>query len=493
MKSTEINDLRSAIEYLKGQSGQYAETSVEADPLLEIASVYRHVGAGGTTPRPTKEGPAVQFTNIKGFPGHSVCTGVLASRERMALLLGHESRQLGQYLLESVEHPIMPIMTQDEQPLCQQVVHTAEEPGFDVRKLIPVTQFTEKDGGPCITMGLCRASDLVTGESDVTIHRIFYTDKPDELTISCQPGTGRHIGAMLLKAEEMGKPLPISVNIGLDPAIYLGACFAPPTTPLGYDELGIAGALRQRSVELTNCVAINCTAIANAEYVIEGEIIPLSRQKVGSYNGVDGSIPEFPGYVGGGSIDPVIKVKAVTHRVNPIYEMCIGCSEEHVSMAGIPMEASIMDLVNKTLPGQLKNVYAPSCGGGKYMAILQMAKSAHMFNGMARQLALQALSVFKELKHVIVVDEDVDIFDMSDVMWALNFRYQGDIDTLFLPGVLCHPADPTADPGYSPFVRTHGCTCKTIFDCTIPIGQEASFERAQFTETDWKRFFPELV
>lgn len=123
-------------------------------------------------------------------------------------------------------------------------------------------------------------------------------------------------------------------------------------------------------------------------------------------------------------------------------QTCIGPSEEHVSMAGIPTEASIYGMVERAMPGKLQNVYCASSGGGKYMAVLQIKKSVPSDEGRQRQAALLAFSAFSELKHVFLVDEDVDCFDMNDVLWAMNTRFQGDADIITIPGVRCHPLDP---------------------------------------------------
>lgn len=125
-------------------------------------------------------------------------------------------------------------------------------------------------------------------------------------------------------------------------------------------------------------------------------------------------MPEFPGYTGPANAElPVIKVKAVTHRVNPIMQTCIGPSEEHVSMAGIPTEASILDMVERAMPGRVQNVYAHSSGGGKFIAVIQFKKTVPSDEGRQRQAALLAFSAFPELKQVILVDEDVDILILT--------------------------------------------------------------------------------
>lgn len=195
-----------------------------------------------------------------------------------------------------------------------------------------------------------------------------------------------------------------------------------------------------------------------------------------------------------GTADPcltVIKVKAVTHRRNPIMQTVIGPSEEHVNLAGIPTEVSILGMVERAMPGRLMNVYAHSSGGGKYMAVMQFKKSIASDEGRQRQAALLAFSAFSELKHVILVDEDVDIFDTNDVLWALNTRYQGGIDTIFIPGVRYHPLDPSQSPDFSPTIRDRGISCKTIFDCTVPFHLKQVFQRAQFKKVDVTRFIPD--
>ncbi len=482
-----VYDLRSAISLLKRMPGQLAETDVEVDPKAQLAGVYRYVGAGGTVKRPTKEGPAVIFHSVKGHPDASVVIGMLASRKRVAALLGSRPEDLGRLLCSSVEHPVASVLIQGP-ALCQQVVHRASDPDFDLNKLIPAPTNTPDDAGPYITLGMCYASHPDTKQSDVTIHRLCIQGK-DELSIFFTPGA-RHIGAMAERAEQLGKPLPISVSIGVDPAIEIGSCFEPPTTPLGYNELAVAGAIRKKPVELCRCVSIEENAIANAEYVIEGEIIPGARVEEDQNSHTGYAMPEFPGYTGPSSLCHVIKVKAVTHREHPIMQTCIGPSEEHVSMAGIPTEASILGMVEKAMPGRLQNVYCASAGGGKYMAVLQFKKSVPSDEGRQRQAALLAFSAFSELKHIFLVDEDVDCFDMSDVLWAMNTRFQGDVDIITIPGVRCHPLDPSDDPAYSASIRDHGIACKTIFDCTVPFDQKKRFQRARFMELDPEIWFP---
>ena len=157
-------------------------------------------------------------------------------------------------------------------------------------------------------------------------------------------------------------------------------------------------------------------------------------------------------------------------------------------MAGIPTEASILGMVEKAMPGRLLNVYCASSGGGKYIAVMQFKKSVPSDEGRQRQAALLAFSAFAELKHVFLVDEDVDCFDLKDVMWAMTTRFQADIDMIPVPGVQCHPLDPSNGPEYSGHIRARGVACKAIFDCTVPFDQKDRFERAKFMDVDEEKW-----
>lgn len=488
----EVIDLRSALELLESIPGQMVHTDVEVDPSAELAGVYRYVGAGGTVARPTKTGPAMTFENVKGHPGAKVVIGLLASRKRVGYLLNSKPEKLGFMMRDAVKNAIAPVVVDKAKAQCQEVVHLATDEGFDIRKLIPAPTNTPEDAGPYVTLGMCYASDVETGESDVTIHRLCLQSK-DEISMFFTPGA-RHLGAFREKAEALGKPLPISISIGVDPAIEIASCFEPPTTPLGFNELSIAGAIRGKAVELAPCVTIDEKCIANAEYVIEGELLVGARVREDQNSNTGKAMPEFPGYTGPANAElPVIKVKAVTHRVNPIMQTCIGLSEEHVSMAGIPTEASILDMVERAMPGRVQNVYAHSSGGGKFIAVIQFKKTVPSDEGRQRQAALLAFSAFPELKQVILVDEDVDIFDTNDVLWAMTTRMQADVDIVTIPGVRCHPLDPSNDPACSWSIRDHGIACKTIYDATVPFNQKARFQRAKFMEVDVKKFLPDFT
>ncbi len=479
-----IYDLRSALRFLEQTPGQLLRTETPVDPNAELAGVYRYVGAGGTVVRPTKTGPAMLFENVKGYPGVRVLAGLLATRERTALLVGSSPGNIGRHLLRALDSPLAPRLLADgELAPCQQVVHRSP---LDVLDLIPAPTNTPDDAGPYFTLGVLRATDPETGEHDVTIHRLC-VQGPGQLSVYFAPN--RHIDVFRQKAEAAGKPLPVSISIGLDPAVYLSLSFEAPTTPLGFDELSIAGGLRGRPVELVRCITQPESAIAHAEFVIEGEILPNARIREDLNTNTGHAMPEFPGYNGPANPSlPVIRVTAVTHRKNPIMQTIVGPGEEHVSLAGIPTEASILRMTEAAMPGRVLNCYAHSAGGGKFLVILQFKKTVPVDDGRARQAALIALATYHELKHVVIVDEDVDLFDTNDVLWAMTTRYQGAHSTVFIPGVIGHPLDPSQDPAYSPDISARGISTKTIFDCTVPFALKRQFVRARFLELDPEPF-----
>ncbi len=480
MKAENVTDLRTALELLETVPGELVSTSMEVDPEAELAAVYRKVGAGVPVQPPAPAGPAMRFERVKGFDV-PVVAGVLGTRRRVALLLGAEPERAAFRLLEALEQPAAPVEVSDAP--CQEVVIRAP---LDLRRIVPAPTNTRLDAGPYITMGLLRAHDPETGAADVTIHRLC-VQGPDRLSVYFAPG--RHIDVFRTKAEARGEALPVSISIGMDPAVYLAACFEPPATPLGFDELAIAGGLRGRPVRLARCVTQPVEAIADAEFVIEGEILPGERIREDVQTNTGYSMPEFPGYMGRAQAAlPVIRVTAVTHRRAPILQTIVGPGLEHCQLAGIPTEASILQMAERAMPGRVRNVYCHPAGGGKYLAILQFRKAEARDEGRQRQAALVAFAAFPELKHVILVDDDVDLFNTDEVLWAMTTRYQGDASTVFIPGVRCHPLDPSQSPAFSPSIRGEGISCKTIFDCTAPWAMKEQFRRAEFDDADPGRY-----
>lgn len=452
-----VTDLRSALALLADDPEHLLVTDHPVDPAAELAGVYKRVGAGGTVARPTRRGPSMIFTNVTGHPGARVLVGLMADRGRVARLLGTTPERVGHAMSAALDHAIPPVVLDGEAAACapcQEEIHLADDPDFDIRTLLPAPTNTAVDAGPYFCLGLLHGTDPDTGHSDVTIHRICVQGR-DELSIFFAPG--RHIDAFRAKAEAVGRPLPITINMGLDPAIHIGACFEAPTTPFGYDELQIAGGLRGRAVELVPARTVDQLSIARAEVVIEGELLPDRRVREDQNTETGHAMPEFPGYDGPSNPSlPVMRVTAVTTRHNPILQTLVGPGEEHTSLAGIPTEASLLHALDAALPGLVIQVHAHTSGGGKFLVIIQVRKLSAFDDGRARQAAMVALATYNELKNVVLINEDVDIFDTDDVLWAMTTRMVGDLDIITIPGLMGHVLDPKPTARLRPPGRRQG-------------------------------------
>ena len=190
--ASQIHDLRSALDFLREMPGQLLETDTQVDPDAEVSGVYRHVGAGGTVMRPTKEGPAMVFNNVKGFDDAKVCIGMLASRKRVAALLDLDEEHLGLEIGKRFENLIAPEQIAEGAHVdCQEVVYRRRR-GLTCATIVH-SYHTPVDGGPYITMGLAYGTSPDGSQSDVTIHRFSCVDK-DKLAMSDyprQPSPGR--------------------------------------------------------------------------------------------------------------------------------------------------------------------------------------------------------------------------------------------------------------------------------------------------------------
>jgi len=216
--------------------------------------------------------------------------------------------------------------------------------------------------------------------------------------------------------------------------------FEAPTTPLGFDELTIAGGLRGRPVELVDCVTQPTKSIAPRR-TGAGRRIPAGRP-----SGMRTPSPASAGPCRSSRATlarrrktwPFFTVTGITHRVDPILQILVGPGEEHVTLTGLPTETSIYRLINDAIPGLLQERLLRLLGGGKYLAILQVKSAKVHDEGMQRQAALVAFTAFFELKHGDRGGRRHRHLHMNDVMWAMTTRYQGDIDTVFIPAIRGH-------------------------------------------------------
>jgi len=315
-----------------------------------------------------------------------------------------------------------PVVVEDG-PVCE-VVRTGDE--------VDVTQFPahiagERDVGRYITSGLIIARDPDTGVLNTSFHRMQIKG-PRKLGLLLVP---RHLYLIHQKNETKNRPTQISVMIGHHPMLYFAAAY---TGPADLDELELAGALLEEPLQVVKCATNDLHVPASAEICFEGEILPGVREEEGPFS-------EFQDYyVSGTGMNPVIRVDRVIMRKEPIYKQIQNGSEvEGCIYHKIPMSTAIYERL-QTVGGftDLVNVMIQP---GIFAAVVQLKQR---FRGEAKNVLMGALSSqYLHPKVVIAVDEDVDIFNPADVLWAVNTRVNPASDVFIVNDTRVHPMDPT--------------------------------------------------
>lgn len=193
------------------------------------------------------------------------------------------------------------------------------------------------------------------------------------------------------------------------------------------------------------------------------------------------SMPEFLGYNGKPHPGlPVVKIKAITHRSDPIFQTVIGPGYEQSILLGLGMEAAILYFLRQHVTKRVTNTYCSSAGGGYLLLFLQFRKETEQDDGVVRQAALAVFGAFRMIKQIVLVDDDVDVFSEEDIWWAMTTRFQVDRDLLKVNNVQGFPLDPSQDPAYSATITSPGLTAKAVFDCTVPFRLKDTFRRTVF-------------
>ncbi len=365
---------------------------------------------------------ALFFEQVKGFPGWRALGMAPGNLRQAALAFGVPLEEVIREFSERGKVPRKPVVV-DEGPVLE-VVHDGDD--VDVTRF-PAHIAGERDGGRYITSGLIIARDPDTGVLNMSFHRMQIKG-PRRLGLLLVP---RHLYLIHQKNEARNKPTPISVMIGHHPMFYFAAAY---TGPADLDELELAGALLQEPVQVLKCATNDLHVPAYAEVCFEGEILPGVREEEGPFS-------EFQDYyVAGTGMNPVIRVDRVMMRKDPIYkEIQNGSEVEGCIYHKIPMSTAMYERL-QTVGGytDLLNVMIQP---GIFAAVVQLKQR---FRGEAKNVLMGALSSqYLHPKVVIAVDEDVDIFNPADVIWALNTRVDPAKDVFIVGETRIHPMDPT--------------------------------------------------
>jgi UbiD family decarboxylase len=418
---------RAFINQLK-ENGKLVEIPQPVSPRFEASRIAK------TTRAP------VLFNDISGS---KVIMNLLGSRDELAFMLGVPKEEIIKRLSEVSPEGTVKLVS--ESPTLEVV-----ENQVDLTKLPILTHF-EKDGAPYITAGIVISE--YEGVMNASIHRLMLAGK-DKLAARLVPP--RHTYLLHKKAAEKGEPLPVAIVIGCDPTII----YATSTrVPVG-KELEYAAALRGAPVEVFECA--NGVKVPHSEIVLEGYIDPIEKVDEGPFVDITGTYDLV-------RKEPVIRITRVIHRKDPIYHGILPAGPEHLLMMGVPYEPRIYRAVGEVTT--VKNVVLTEGGCCYLHAVVQIEKQTE---GDGKNTIMAAFAAHTSLKHVVVVDDDINIFDPNDVEFAIATRVKGDMDILVISNVRGSSLDPRGAPD--------GTTTKVGIDATKVLVEKENFERAVIPE-----------
>lgn len=393
-------------------------------------------------------GPAVIFEKVKNHD-MKIVGNVCGSRKRIALGLGIKSNQILHRMLKALSNPRKPKKA-SEAPVQEFV-----QEDFDAREL-PILKHFEKDGGPYVTSSIFVAEDN-EGNRNLSFHRLQLIDQK-RFAIRLVP---RNLYQMFMSAEETGDSLEVAAVLGVHPAIALAAA---TSLPYGVDEYGIAGNLHE-GLELVDCKTVDLSVPACAEIVLEGHLLPGERALEGPFADITGSYDAI-------REQPIFEVKCLTRRDDVFYQAILPGSTEHRLLMGMPREPLIFREVEKV--ARPKDVLLTPGGCGWLHAVVSISKQGEDDGKRAIDAAFKA---HPSLKHVVIVDDDIDIHDMQQVEWAIATRSRADRNTVVKSEVKGSSLDPTAD-------SETGLGSKMGIDATMDIDEPEKFERAKIPKKD---------
>jgi UbiD family decarboxylase len=434
-----LTSFRALLDWLEREK-LLARVARPVDPAYELTAVLRK----------TQKGPNVGllFETVKDSPAR-VATNVLARREAVAAVLGVERSRLLPDLAAREARALPPVTVADA-PV-QDVVIGAN--ALDVARDIPQVVHSERDAGPYITAGIYLARHPETGVYNASWNRTQIVGG-DHLRVRMM--APQHLGQYQAVAEGADKPLPAAVVIGAPPALMLAAS---SKIPIEADELAVAGGWQNEPLRVVPAKTIPMMVPADAEMVIEGEVVPKIREDEGPFG-------EFmDAYVEVGK-NHVFRARAITRRRDAIYHVIIAGGTEDLSLLGLMLQVEVWKaaaphaaVVDVGSPGQLLGcvVAIDKKNDDEAKAVMKAAVAAHRW-----------------MKFVVVVDADVDPHDAEEVFWAIHTRFSPDTGVLYEKGV---PGFPRAD-----VARLH--TGKLALDATHPVALKRQFARRKFPGID---------
>ncbi len=390
----------------------------------------------------------VIFDKVKGYD-FPIFAGITSNRDIIAKGLGIKKDKLLFKLVESLRNPSDPDMV-DKAP-CQEVV--IKEPDISI---LPLLYHLDGDGGRYATATVATIKDPETGRN-VSYHRLMEIGK--------NKFTARLIKNRQTRTtyDKIEGDLEMAVCIGNSVPVMIAASLGPPS---GVDEFRIANTLDK--TPMVKCLTKDLEVPAESEFVIEGRITrELDRE------GPFVDLTETRDFE---RQEPVFIVDCITHRKDAMYQALIPGRLEHKILMGMPKEPTIYNEVSKV--ADCKNVLV-TIGGGSWLHSIVQIKKRNPDDGIKAIDA--AFNGHKSMKHVWIIDEDVDIYDPNAIEWAIATRFQGDKDLIIKPNQPGSSLDPSGK--HEPGKKT--LTTKIGFDATIPLDIDKSkYEVVKYKKVD---------
>ena len=383
-------------------------------------------------------GVALLFKRVRGYEGRGIVGNLYAQRSLLLSCLGVKDKHelFSKVERAAIEH--VGCILESKGPVKENVLVGGD---VDVTRVVPGIYYAEADAAPTISTGVHIAKDPLTGARICSI--ILAQVKAPRRILLGLITPGRFMEAYR-RAEDRGEPLRMATAIGVDPCTFYAS-----GTPMEVrtDKLDASNVLRGRPLSLVKAETVDVEVPAEAEIVVEGELLPKVREEMGplgDYTKVYWKGPR-----------PVIEVKAVSFRDSCIYQAALPYGPETVNVLCLGFEKYTLDLLRRVRPTVL-DVYLPA-EGFLLDAVISMRKRT---DEDVRHVLLAALSV-PFIKRAVVVDHDVDIYDRNAVLHAMLTRFQPDVDTLIVDRLIAVPLDPSSPDDLR--------TSKIGFDATRPM------------------------
>jgi 2,5-furandicarboxylate decarboxylase 1 len=433
-----VYDLRGVLNKVK-ERNELVEINKEVSPDYEIAGVI-------IASNKLQKIPALLFNNVKGYPDVRIVANFFAEEDRRLdiLNLPKEPVALKERIIDAYKNPVKPSIKSDG--VCKENVITED---IDLTKLFPALLAELRQKGryfqPCIV-----SKDPDTGIVNVGMYRTMVVG-PD-LVVTNIRERENHGGIHYAKAKEKGEPFEYAICLGAEPILNISAA---TKLPYGYNEFEFASALMGRPIDLVKCETIDLEVPANSEAVIECVIEPPYEEMV------EGPWPEYLRYLSPPRSRPIAKVKAVTFRNDPIMYYVIPGTKDNYAFRMFN-EALLYKILKEFASDFVVDVRTTPGSAHWHHVIIKVRKTHLHLEGMQINVALAAFNWAPYLDTIILVDEDIDIYDMEDVEWAICTRCNPKDQIHILPEGRSHTNNPIAG------VRDEYVKSKMIIDATIP-------------------------